>query len=853
MRTRRHIHPVTELAAVLRTVEQPARYVGGEVGSVRKPDDNLLTLALCFPDLYEIGMSNTAVKIIYDLVNRRPGSRCERVFTPARDMEDVLRAANQALYTLESGIPLADCDVLAFTLSYELSATNMLAVLDAGGIPLRRDRRDSHHPLVIAGGPAATNPAPIAPFVDAVFIGDAEAALPGVLDLWESLIRQGAFNRDSALAALDGQDSVFLSHRPERRVRRAWWRDFGKAPDLRRFPLPTIRPVQDNAVVEIMRGCPNGCRFCHAGRYYRPYRMKGVADIVREVDHAVFNDAHTEVTLASLSSGDYPEIGTLISFLHDRYKGRQVSFALPSLRVDSVTLPTIDALAGVRKSGLTFAVESPAEEGRAAINKTVDPERIVSILLQAKQQGWSSAKFYFMLGLPTAHSDGIDGDIGETSDDEVADIADFIRTIRNRTGMQLHVNVGTFVPKAHTPFQWCSQLSEAEAGARIARLKDLLRMRGVRFTFHSPFQSTLEGLISRGDEEVAELIEEAYRRGARFDAWEDRARREIWQELLASRVSLKDRILSRRPLEASLPWESIHFGTSRRELEDQFRAAVEGRLTERCLPACRDRCGICNSVEGVRDIQAPESGGAGRVPAESVPPVPDVSAGAGVEPEDRISCLLRFRRDGEASYLSHLDTMRAFQRAMVRGNLDPAYTQGFNPKVVMDFAQPLSMGMACDDEYMRVVLYKSALSKNVSEVFRFHLPDGLEVLDLLAWPERRTVEGGKKHSLMSLWWGADYTLACGGGDEVATLTERLADAALRYPGLVPAAVRPAADGGWEIDLRLCNYGGAAPGIGKLLGLLELRNLVSVRRRISYAADSSGRPRRYFEIIDSGTH
>ena len=606
MKTITHIDPVRDFASLLSRVEQPARYLGGEVDQTVKRDDTLLTIALCFPDMYEIGMSNTAMRILYDLINARSDCRCERVFAPAADMEQELRGAQVPLYTLETGIPLHQCDLIAFTVSYELSASNMLAVLDLGGVPIRRTDRRESDPYVFAGGPAVTNPAPFGAFVDGVCIGDAEEILPPILDELSGAKRRGSFGRTIAAEAFLESDYVYCAEKPGRSVRRAWWSGFGSAPDIRRFPIPSIRPVQDNAVVEIMRGCPNGCRFCHAGRYYRPYRMKDTEHIVAEVDHAVFHQAYNEVTLSSLSSGDYPGIGTLVTMLHERYKGMNVSFSLPSLKVDTFTLPTIEALSGVRRSGLTFAVESPFPEGQAACNKLVPWESVAAIVNEARKRGWRSAKLYFMIGLPhpefstggaseiPEHADaaserGVEGE-GAGCRDEGGAIADYVLRLREACGIDLHVNVGTFVPKPHTAFQWMPQLAEVEAEETIGELKAMLkRGRGVRLTYHSPFQSTLEGILSRGTERAGELVIDAYNDGARFDAWEDRARRGIWRSLLAgSYADLSQSISTPLKPQVPLPWETINFAGTHDELVAEYQAPRSGRLTARCPPKYRN-------------------------------------------------------------------------------------------------------------------------------------------------------------------------------------------------------------------------------------------------------------------------
>ncbi len=849
-----HINPVRDLPSILARVEQPARYVGGEVDSTFKSDDTLLTVALCFPDMYEIGMSNTAMRILYDLINGRTDCRCERVFTPAVDMETELREAGVPLYTLETGIPLHQCDLIAFTVSYELSATNMVAVLDAGGVPIRRDKRRDNHPYVIAGGPAITNPTPFGVFVDGVCIGDAEEILPSILEKLAREKRLGRLNRPTAAEAFGASPYVYCPDEPTKPVRRAWWAGFGSRPDIRRFPIPSLRPVQDNAVVEIMRGCPNGCRFCHAGRYYRPYRMKDVDHIVAEVDHAVLEQAYNEVTLASLSSGDYPGIGTLVALLHERYRGKNVSFSLPSLKVDTFSLPTIEALSGVRRSGLTFAVESPFPEGQAACNKLVPWESVAAILKEAQKRGWRSAKLYFMIGLPrptntpemtprgskkVAPAEGVVPASGGCRD-EASAIADYVLRLRDACGMDLHVNVGTFVPKPHTAFQWMPQLAETEAEEAIGELKALLkRSRGVRLTYHSPFQSSLEGILSRGTALAGELVVDAYKAGARFDAWEDRARRGIWRAFLADTKysALREDLTAQHNPDVPLPWETIDFAGTHKDLDAEYKAAVRGQLTERCLPTCRNGCSVCRGTDGVRHVRAPTDK---LKMGEATPPIttPEIA--------ERTPVLISFSRSGPGAYLSHLDTMRAFQRALVRSGLEPGQTKGFNPKVSLEFAQPASLGMTSNVEYMRTTVSIGRHFNKNCDLLGQYLPEGITVTGVIRWP--RPASGRRPKSLMALWWGADYEVTGESGalSAIAEAAERFAGIEV-YQGPERLSGGDSAGEDTSISVRLSNHDGLAPGIGKLLGMLDIRGKCRVHRVNAFAAGEGGAPVAYEDL------
>jgi radical SAM superfamily enzyme YgiQ (UPF0313 family) len=462
----RRVDPIADIGAGLLEVEKPSRYLGGEVGSVRKPDEALLSVALCFPDLYEIGMSNNAIRILYAGLNAQEGVRAERVFAPAPDFEALLSRLGIPLYTLETGLALCDVDILALSIGYELAATSILTVLGSGRIPVRAAERGEGDPIVIAGGPAITNPRPLSSFLDAAFIGEAEGGFFELSQELSVMKRQGA-NRSDLLGRLAMDEAIWLPDRGNgsKKARRAVFAGFAQTQASTALPIPILKTVQDHGTVEIMRGCPNGCRFCHAGYFYRPQRAKPYEVIEAEVASLVELGGTREITLASLSSGDYPRIGELLDRLNAEWGGRRVSFQLPSLKINGFTLPIVRKLAEVRKSGLTFAVETPVDEWQKCINKDVSFEGTIAILEEARAAGFKQAKFYFMIGLPVPGRG-----LGEAQA-----ILDFFARLRSRISLQINVNVGTFVPKPHTPFQWSAQLPESEAMEAINLLRSGLR------------------------------------------------------------------------------------------------------------------------------------------------------------------------------------------------------------------------------------------------------------------------------------------------------------------------------------------------------------------------------------------
>ncbi|MDR1748121.1 MAG: TIGR03960 family B12-binding radical SAM protein, partial [Spirochaetaceae bacterium] len=549
-----NINPLRDIGFALNTVQNPVRYLGGEFGAVVK-DDASFTFAVAFPDLYEIAMSNQAVRIIYNGLNRIPSVRCERVFAPAPDFEELLKRLELPLYTLETGIPLNRTDMIGFSIGYELGINGALSILETGGVPLLKQQRRGTDPIVIAGGCGVTNPAPYRDFFDAVFIGEAEPELFLLVEELSRMKRNGA-GREAMLEYMASHPAVWTENGvlgdKSKRVRRAVYAGFGTDGLMNCFPIPSIRVVQDHGVVEIMRGCPNGCRFCHAGIYYRPQRMKDFNTILNETEFLIKKAGYREISLTSLSSGDYRGIGELLDILTARFSGDRVSFQLPSLKVNTFTLPLLEKIAEVRKSGLTFAIETPVEAWQLSLNKEVYRDRIIGIIQEAKKRGWNKAKFYFMVGLPVEQGAGTSCR-GMKEEEE---IVRFMLDIQDATRIQCSVNVGTFIPKPHTPYQWSPQLAPEEALRKMEFIRRELPRGRFRVSTHREFNSFLEGMLSRGDERVGGIILDAYRRGCRLDAWEDYMKPELWREAISSSGwDAAGEVTRERGRDEKLPWD----------------------------------------------------------------------------------------------------------------------------------------------------------------------------------------------------------------------------------------------------------------------------------------------------------
>ena len=528
----------------------------------------------------------------------------------------------------------------------------------------------------------------------------------------------------------------------KKETKRAVFDDFGETTYHTAHPVASIKTVQDHGTVEIMRGCPNGCRFCHAGYYYRPQRLKPYEVIRAEVEELVDQGGYREITLSSLSSGDYPGIEALLDALNADFGPRGVSFQLPSLKISSFNLPLLEKLAEVRKSGLTFAVETPEDAWQRMINKDVSFEQTILILEEAKKRGFKLAKFYFMIGLP------VPGGVKA----EAASIIEFFGRLKSRIDLQINVNLGTFVPKPHTPFQWAAQVREDEALAAIFTIKDgLKRHKGIKLSWHSPFVSVLEGIISRGDERVGELIEAAYERGARLDAWDEYFNRDLWRSVLeaASWNPIEAAATELGPA-ASLAWDDINIGVGKAYLRRELDRSHAGEFTTACMDNCTEPCGACHDGAGIdRNI----------IQAKAAPP-------AITQPEPLPGRLLfAFSKDEAAAFLPHLATVEALCRAFQIIDLPMQLSEGFNPMPRLEIVQPLPLGVPAKAEIASILLRSSLgdafLSPQDGKLDGFIsamnavLPRGICVHS--AWIFQLP-PGKKIHSLNGLAWGSRYSI-----------------------------------------------------------------------------------------------
>lgn len=752
---------VDMIADDLLMIQNPARYTGGEFHYGTKDLAKVyFHTAICFPDLYEIGMSNNAVRILYDLLNSMEEVYCDRVFSVAPDFEQLLREKQLPLYTLDLQKPLSELDMLGISIGYELGATNILQVLDLGGIPLHACDRTDEHPIVICGGPAVTNPLPFAPFMDFVYIGEAEEGLQEVARILIDAKKQQK-SRSEKLALL--QSLPYLWYTGKKLALRFIDTNFAtpESHTYRHYVVPNFKVAQDNGVVEIMRGCPNSCRFCHAGQYYKPYRQKQYSTMAAQVEQHVSDFGYREITLSSLSSGDHPYIKELIETLNAEYSHRHVSFSLPSLKVNSFSLGILEQLSEVRKSGLTFAIETPKEAWQRAMNKEVPLEQVIEIAREAKSRGWKLAKFYFMVGLPFVNRQV-----------ENQAIVDYVGAIYDATRLSMNINIGTFIPKAHTPFQWCSQLTPTQSYEQLSSLKKAIneRIRGCKVSYHEPNISYLEGLISRGDERYAAVIESAYRKGCRLDAWDEYLKSDLWLEAIGEASYNPDTcIFEPYGLDEELPWDSVSMRVSKKFLKDEYEKAKNLLLTERCFESCSHLCGVCSKVTEVIDTTHKDP---------ILEQVRDKTLV--IEPKEEpisktVQALITYRRFGRSLYISHIHAMRNFEMAFQRSKVGVQFTQGFNPKPKLEFVNPLSVGIAGDEEVMLAELIDSEnlTEQEVKEKLGSALNDGYEIVQVLF------LRLDKKQTLAKYLKGSLYTIETREDEKSRTLLESFCDQELK--------------------------------------------------------------------------
>ena len=603
---------------ILMKVDKAARYIGGEVNSVMK-DKNAVDIrfAMCFPDVYEIGMSNLGMMILYNMFNQREDVWCERLFSPWPDLDKVMREEKIPLFALESQEPIRDFDFLGITIGYEMCYTNILQVLDLSGIPLKSADRGEDFPIVIGGGACAYNPEPLAPFFDMFYIGEGETVYDALFDAYKANKKVGGSRRDFLLAAakIPGiyvpslyevtykEDGTIASFAPTadgvpEKVQKQLIIDMEKEYRAVEAPVvPHIKATQDRVTLEIQRGCIRGCRFCQAGMIYRPTRERDVETLKESARIMLKNTGHEEISLSSLSSSDYSQLKELVNFLIEEFHGKAINISLPSLRIDAFALDVMSKVQDVKKSSLTFAPEAGSQRLRDVINKGLTEEVILHGAGEAFKGGWNQVKLYFMLGLPTETEDDMKG-IAHLAQKIAETYYEVVPKEQRKGKVQINVSTSFFVPKPFTPFQWAPMYTEQDFVEKAKVVKNEVRaqlnQRSIRYNWHEPDVTALEGFLARGDRRCADVILKAYEKGALYDAWTENFDYDIWKEAMAEcGVDMTFYTLRERSLDEILPWDFIDTGVSRRFLEREWQRAKEGVVTENC----RQKCSACGAMK----------------------------------------------------------------------------------------------------------------------------------------------------------------------------------------------------------------------------------------------------------------
>jgi len=702
------------LKEFLSIVSRPVRYLGQEIHSIKKdPAEVKLKFCLAFPDVYEVGMSHLGIQILYHILNAKKGIACERAFAPWVDMEKVLREKKIPLSSLESSTPLNQFDILGFSLQYELCFTNVLNMLDLSNIPFLSKDRDDRFPLIIAGGPLTFNPAPVADFFDAMVIGDGEEVILEFCDLalqW----KEARAKKEDLLKSLSQLEGVYVPslHTEGKKIRKRVVSDLNQT----FFPscpiVPYMKVVHDRLNIEIARGCKRGCRFCEAGFIHRPYRERSPEVIHEILNTSLKGTGYEELSLLSLSAGDYSSIGPLLSDLMDRFESKKVAVSFPSLRIESVVGHLAEEVKRVRKTGFTIAPEAGTERLRRVINKELDERVFFQGLSDLFSKGWKNIKLYFMMGLPTEKEEDLIGIIELTK--KIASLRE-----KQKIHPNINISVSTFVPKPHTPFQWESQIPLEEMKEKLHLMRDGIKRNHLRFKWQDPHLSFLEGIFSMGDRNLSRVLVESFRLGCRFDGWSDQFRYPLWKEAFEKTGLEMDSHTRKRKFEDILPWSLVETGMDEQFLWEEYQRGLEEKISPPCVKENCHRCGICDG----KTITVRESDPA-EIKALERRAKKDIRR-KGIKKKIR----LKFRKVGEIRFLSHLELAHLFYRASKRADLPLCFSEGFHPMPRIIFATALPVGMESLTEIVDMECEGKITPLEVMERLNQTLPSGIEIMD----------------------------------------------------------------------------------------------------------------------------
>jgi len=719
-------------------VMKPGRYIGNELGAIKKDHQGKLSVALAFPDVYEIGMSYVGLSILYHLINKRPDCVAERVFAPWVDAEEFLRKESIPLFSLESHTPLKEFDIIGFSLTYELNYTTVLNLLDLAGVPVFSSQRSEDDPLIIAGGPSALNPEPMAEFIDLFALGDGEEIIDEILDEVEKG-KQNGIKKEELLLKLSRIPGVYVPSFYEIKydAQKRFEKVVPNSPEIpekikvRTIPelkseyyptapiVPFLETTHDRLTIEIMRGCPMGCRFCEARIAYYPKRERSIEEIVKQAEMGIANSGWDEISLLSLSTTDYSKLPELAERLHEKFYSKRVSISLPSLRPDTFSLELAQLLTKTKKPGLTFAPEAGTPRLREVICKNLAEESLFNTVKIAYSSGWNLIKLYFMIGLPTEKKEDLDGIIVLLK--KILRIGKEIRK-----GKNLNVTISPFTPKPHTPFQWEKQEDIDGLQKKMDYLKSNLRRGNLNLKFRDPKVSYLEGILGRGDRLLSKVIYSAWKKGARLDAWTEHFKYQIWEEGFGESEIDPSFYLPARDLTQSLPWDHIDKGIRKEYLQKERNRAYS--VQEEFVPSKGEvRVGDMIGKKVFEKLSSqPEE-----LDKSSSEAYGRTKKRKGISPAHTIArsrVRLKWSKSEEIRFTSHLDVGRTFERAIRRSGIPIAYSEGFHPHQKVAFGPPLPLGFISDSEYLDMQLtqpHSNAVLCRLNQV----LPPGFKFLE----------------------------------------------------------------------------------------------------------------------------
>lgn len=735
--------------ASLGRVEKPVRYTGAEWNAAVSKPDARLRFAFAYPDVYEVGMSFLGLQIIYGILNEQDWIWCERAFCPWPDREAQLRAANETLATRESGTPLRDMHIVGFSLQHEMMYTNVLTMLDLGGIPLEAANRGDNDPIVIAGGPSAYNPMPMADFIDAFVIGEGEDVVMEICERVDALRDKGA-SRAEILYALGripgiyapslydietnrlGEITRSVPNQPgiAKVVEKRLVADFENSYYPDKPVVPNTKAIHHRLALEVLRGCPGGCRFCQAGYTDRPVRERSPERLLRDARQGLKNTGFNEIGLLSLSTADHTRLPDLCSGMIQEFSSQRVSLSLPSLRIDSFPARVTQEIGKVRNTGLTFAPEAGSERLRWAVNKLIYDAEIYAKIRASVTQGQTTVKFYFMVGLPTE------------TDDDLQGIVDMVMNVRKllaemgRKRTQIHVGLSPFVPKPHTAYQWYGQISREEVIRRVDYVRSRLRFRGVTVNWHDPEKSVVEGAIARGDLRVARVIRKVWDRGGRFDEWGEHFQYKLWEEAFREEGLPIAGYASKTYEENDrLPWDAVSIRVAKRYLWREWLKTFREKESRHCGNEMCRVCKVCDGDE-VITVHAPEGGSAPKSRYNMEHDLaPDIIANAvaeqPAETETARRYRLKFSKTGPMAFASHHDSMMMFEEIFRRAGIRLSFSEGFTPHPKIVFAGALPVGVESFGEYMDIQTETKYEAAGLANHLNGFCPEGLRFLNAM--------------------------------------------------------------------------------------------------------------------------